>query len=546
VRKYREIPVLNLLTTPWLPVIRRQTGACVIRPVQIIEDYADNPVIAIDWPRPDFRVATLEFLIGLLATAAPPYDDDDWLRGWLTPPTPDQLDEAFAPLQHAFALDGNGPRFLQDFADLQAGAEPIERLLIEAPGEATTGKNTDLLVHRGQVLALGRASAAIALYTFQSWAPAGGAGNRTGLRGGGPLVTLVLPGDTPTLWHTIWANVPRGEVPDEDDHPKIFPWLAPTITSEGSRTVTPENNAHRLQCWWGMPRRIRLDFAPADAGWACDLTGAADEIRVTGWRQRPRGANYAVWGGIHPLSPHYRQKPTTELLPVHPQPGGVGYRHWLGLVFATRDGLRFPAASVNAWSERILDINPGQLRMLAAGYDMDNMKARGFVEADMPLHVARDAAGRKRLEDHAYRLITAAHQTAELLRTALRQALFAPGATVKADAEVLNSAREFLWDNTERRFFDLLGQAAEQPEADAHRARQEWHHVLRRYALSYFDEIAPLLPDADPKTAARIGKARRNLGFALAGYGAGGNALFTTLSLATPETKAAKRGRKVA
>jgi hypothetical protein len=78
--------------------------------------------------------------------------------------------------------------------DLQSSAEPIERLLIEAPGESTTSKNTDLLVHRDRVTSLGRAAAAMALYTFQSWAPAGGAGNRTGLRGGGPLVTMVMPG----------------------------------------------------------------------------------------------------------------------------------------------------------------------------------------------------------------------------------------------------------------------------------------------------------------------------------------------------------------
>ena len=36
-------------------------------------------IIAIDWPRPDFRMATLELLIGLLATACPPRDHDAWL-----------------------------------------------------------------------------------------------------------------------------------------------------------------------------------------------------------------------------------------------------------------------------------------------------------------------------------------------------------------------------------------------------------------------------------------------------------------------------------
>ena len=119
-------------------------------------------------------------------------------------------------------LDGDGPRFLQDFEELVSGAEPIERLLIETPGDSTLRKNTDLLVHRDRVARLGRAAAAMALYTFQNWAPAGGAGNRTGLRGGGPLITLVLPPAAPSLWHVLWANVPPGQPPTAADLPRVF------------------------------------------------------------------------------------------------------------------------------------------------------------------------------------------------------------------------------------------------------------------------------------------------------------------------------------
>ena len=98
--------------------------------------------------------------------------------------------------------------------DLQSGAEPIERLLIEAPGESTNSKNTDLLVQRGRVANLSRAAAAMALYTFQSWAPAGGAGNRTGLRGGGPLMTMVMPGAAPTLGIRCGPTCPEAASPD--------------------------------------------------------------------------------------------------------------------------------------------------------------------------------------------------------------------------------------------------------------------------------------------------------------------------------------------
>ncbi len=146
--------MLNLLVDPWLPVVRRQSGRSVIRPAQIVDHHTEDPIVAIDWPRPDFRIATLEFLIGLLATAVPPSDSDAWLDWWHEPPTVAELDEAFTPIAHAFELDGSGPRFLQDMEDLQSASEPIERLLIEAPGESTTTKNTDLMVHRGRVTSL--------------------------------------------------------------------------------------------------------------------------------------------------------------------------------------------------------------------------------------------------------------------------------------------------------------------------------------------------------------------------------------------------------
>ena len=51
-----------------------------------------DPIVALDWPRPDFRLGSLEFLIGLLATACPPADDDDgWANWWETPPPPQAL-----------------------------------------------------------------------------------------------------------------------------------------------------------------------------------------------------------------------------------------------------------------------------------------------------------------------------------------------------------------------------------------------------------------------------------------------------------------------
>jgi CRISPR system Cascade subunit CasA len=450
------------------------------------------------------------------------------------------LDAAFAPFRHAFTLDGDGPRFLQDFAALDASIESVEKLLIEAPGEQGVKKNTDLLVKRGRAARLSRATAAIALYTLQSWAPAGGAGNRTGLRGGGPLLTLVVPEGKTSLWHLLWANVPCGTVPAAADLPRVFPWLAPTRESQAGSVVTPAN-AHKAQVWWGMPRRIRLVFEASNA--PCDLTGAADEIVVTGWQQRPYGANYAAWSRGHPLTPYYRMKPgDPEWLPVHPQPGGIGYRHWLGLVLASPDGLRVPAACVSTARERGI----GRMHLLAAGFDMDNMKARGFVESEMPLPGAADAASRLRIDKLAVSLVHGAEAAASLTRSAVRAALFNRDAKVKADAEVLNLAREKLWEATEGAFFAALNNPGEHLGTDDNPNPEQrfWLTILRRAAIGIFDELAPLAADMSAH-AARLSNARRELLSGLGGYGAGGKALFEALNIPPPERLAKTKTRKV-
>jgi CRISPR system Cascade subunit CasA len=308
-------------------------------------------------------------------------------------PRPDTLAAAFAPFRQAFDLDGPGPRFMQDLEDLPGEPDTPETLLIEAPGEAALRKNTTLLVKRGRVTVLSRAAAAIALYTLQTYAPAGGRGNLTSLRGDGPLTTLIVPGSHRAdgvlpLWHLVWANVPCGSSPAVAELPNVFPWLAPTRTSENGRKTTPADG-HPLQAFWGMPRRIRLDFAEATAGMRCDLGGESDAIVVTGWRQRPNGVRYEAW--THPLSPYYRDKGSGGWLPVQPQPGGIGYRHWVGLLFQLPRANIRPAETVSTWlRDRRRDAaeDPGQgdvdARILADGYDMDNMKARAFVESEMP------------------------------------------------------------------------------------------------------------------------------------------------------------------
>ncbi|MBK9360879.1 MAG: type I-E CRISPR-associated protein Cse1/CasA [Rubrivivax sp.] len=181
---------MNLLHAPWMPVRDGQGRRHWIRPDQL----SDPAWRAFDADRPDFNGALAQFAIGLLQTTTPVDNPMDWRRWLHTPPDGDILRQWFEPVAAAFVLDGDGPRFMQD---LDLGTEgvvhnDIGALLIELPGEQTVRNNADHFIKRGQVNALCPACAALALFTLQLNAPAGGAGHRTGVRGGGPLTTLVL------------------------------------------------------------------------------------------------------------------------------------------------------------------------------------------------------------------------------------------------------------------------------------------------------------------------------------------------------------------
>jgi len=520
----------SLLDRPWIPIRRRSGSLDRIRPADLPADHASDPVVALAWPRPDFDLACREFLIGLLSLAAHDVvaDEEAWREWWETPPSPDELARRYAPFAHAFVLDGPGPRFMQDFDELDSEPEEIGKLLVEAPGEQTLKRNIDHFVKRGGVAVLGRAAAAMALFTLQDFAPAGGSGIRTSLRGGGPLVSLVLPpGETeePSLWHQLWLNVvwdPRWPGPDADQLPKILPWLAPTRTSEAGQITTPDN-VHPAQAYFGMPRRIRLVFEPNEEGRECGLTGERDAVLAIGFRQRPRGTNYEGWR--HPLTPYYRQRPdSAEWLPVHPQPYRLGYRDWLGLVVADQPGegaLRRPAEVVAIAHRRLRDLDRSSARwarLRVAGYDMDNMKARGFVETEMPIPLVAEAR-REAFEAATRELVSRAREVAGLLGSAVRTALWgtdAPG----ADAGDRYLAQERFWDRTEPSFRATLGQLVEELEAAGEdeavrsaleNARGHFEQTLRRVALAVFDELVRFDEIGEDRAMQRRIAARRFL-----------------------------------
>jgi len=507
----------NLLHEQWIPV-KRKTGETpvYISPSQITDGLATNPIIALAAPRPDFNGALIQFLIGLVQTAFPPADEPEWQEKFMNPPSPDELKAAFGRYVDAFNLDGDGPRFMQDLDLTENDGEQnkIDHLLMEMPGDQTLDKNADHFLKRDTVRIICQSCCAMALFTLQTNAPAGGRGHRTSLRGGGPLTTLVMGRN---LWETIWLNVISRESfshygnTTKTDGADMFPWLGHTRTSVKNE-ITTSQHVHPAQMFWGMPRRIRLIFEATPDTIPCDLCGCSVHNHTSGYFDKSYGINYKD-GWHHILSPYSTDLKTGESLPRHSQPGGISYRNWLGLIQNSleKNYKSEPAVVVRQFrEERGLDLSETTdvpFRLWAFGYDMDKMKARGWYDGAMPLiHVDNEI--RSEYETGVSQMIKTANLIAFNVHSSIKKALFAPGVDATGDLSVIDS--EF-WQNTEPDFYRTLSELHEnlkskQPLNDL---KLRWLSILSREGEVLFDRYSQsnLISVADPK---RIALARRD------------------------------------
>lgn len=233
----------NLLTTKWLPVIYRDGTCGKIAPLAL----ADDNILDLVLPRPDFQGAAWQFLLGVLQTALAPKDAESWEDIWEAGLTAAMIRQALEPLAPLFEFGPDTPSFMQDFEPLEGESVPLAQLLPETPGAQTLKLNKDHFIKRGITEKFCPHCAALALFSLQLNAPSGGKGYRTGLRGGGPMTTLLelhrYNSEAPSLWRRLWLNVmPQREsrLPRPANYDaRIFPWLAPTRTSEKA-IVTPE------------------------------------------------------------------------------------------------------------------------------------------------------------------------------------------------------------------------------------------------------------------------------------------------------------------
>ncbi len=545
----------------WLPVALSSGRRVLVRPCDIGQPHEGQPILRIATGRADCDISLSELLIGLLTVAMSPRDEDEWGERYRVPPATNDIEIALAPFAEALLLDGDGPRFFQDRDQLDGGPGPISGLLIDAPGASTLRDNADHFVKRGGVEVLSRAGASIVLATLQTMAPAGGAGNRTSLRGGGPLTTLVVPGTPdgrePTLWQRLWANVPIGMRPAAQQAPGIFPWLVPARVSDKSGITTTPHDVNRLQAFFGSPRRIKLEFEPNTERKPCDLLGHVDDVIVRGYVTRPWGTNYVAWDKGHPLSPYYKPKPKEpEFLPVHLQSSRVGYREWLAITLGSDGGARLAAACVDQFKRYGSDLvgdkaSRSNTRLLAAGYAMDNMKPLDFGEALLPLIFASTPEGNARLADIAQSLLSAAGDVVYQLTSSVKLGLYGERSKAANDSAVLGPVRDRFWAETETSFYDVLRSTADSVDIPGEKwiDRKEdvqaalgraWLATLRKHALAIFDDTVPI-ESAKADGIKDIVNARKFLVLALEGYGKAGAALYKTLGLPPRPKKGGSR-----
>lgn len=503
----------NLIDERWIPVERRSGRTDWIAPSGIVDPR--DPPVRIASPRPDFDGGLLEFLIALLQTAAAPKTEKAWEKLFSAPPSATELDRKFQSVRDAFNLDGDGPRFMQDLtvADEDEATEvEIGALLIDRIGEKGLSESPTLFAKPGGFDALAYPVAAAALIVLQTYAPAGGRGQLTSLRGGGPLTTLVA---ADTLWETAWLNVlpetvfadrvrgdPRLEAPGA-----VFPWTARTrVSSARGGRATPPQAIHPLQHLWGLPRRFRLVFQQGDTG-ECGISGHVGVPVVRTFKSRPGGTSYE--GDFrHPWTPYSLVSPGQPWNPKKGSPDGLPYRDWPQLVTGSEN--RRPATVVTYFAQTRRRELVKQPRLLAFGYAMSNMKPLQWCKSETPL-VTVDEANAASFSADVETLIA----VSEEVRATLSKQLKSAWSDRPADLDVFPQLNPAFWSTTEAGFFETVQaikrSLEDRVQACRDAAKDGWLQTLHLAAIHLFDTFLDVSASLATPELRRAVLARRDL-----------------------------------
>ncbi|MEJ2445839.1 MAG: type I-E CRISPR-associated protein Cse1/CasA, partial [Exilibacterium sp.] len=251
-----------------------------------------------------------------------------------------------------------------------------------------------------------------------------------------------------------------------------------------------------LQQYLVMPRRIRLHRETE--GGDCDLCGSHTDTVVKEFRTQNYGVNYdGPW--LHPLTP-YRFDPKDKKfpLPLKGQPGGLGYRHWLGLVLKDENNGDSAARIVNVYMDRRgKGLRAGKsARLWCFGYDMDNMKARCWYDSTMPLFNIPTGC-QKNVMHCIERLLVPARDGAQLLRRQVKAAWFRRPEDIKGDMSMIDKD---YWLATESAFYELVGELVELAhslEDVPAKIAGKWWKTLRNQVEAIFGHWALSGPSED-------------------------------------------------
>ena len=225
---------------------------------------------------------------------------------------------------------------------------------------------------------------------------------------------------------------------------------------------------------------------------------------------------------------------------MHPQPGGLGYRYWLGCVLGmTQEKKRIEPAKVVQYFMQSDRRKLGQYRLRAFGYDMDNMKARCWYEATFPLYDIADGRAQELVMAVASRAVISAEWVASGTRNALKDAWFGNGAEMRGNLSFVDAA---FWSLTETAFYAGLAQAVTLAREGGEfnttvGTREKWRQTLIDVSEQLFDERAASA-DFSIANPRRIAEAHKNLLKQLHG-----NKLKQLLALAPPDQKQTRQSK---
>ena len=167
----------NLISTPWLSVIRASGQRDRIRPADLTDGIDSDPILDVDFPRADFRGAALEFLIGLLTVAA---------IKLFTPPKR-LIAVAKHPTQRDLARKLGADQVITP-------SEVFQRIRFATGARRLDGMNRSLLLGGADITfeCVGRADSLNDAVRFT--------------REGGTVVVVGMPGEEKVDWAPIWQR----------------------------------------------------------------------------------------------------------------------------------------------------------------------------------------------------------------------------------------------------------------------------------------------------------------------------------------------------